>query len=238
MTSATLDIFNKLADEENQLAAKRENDYRRLVADLAAGKQPSVSKIQQLLTDAKKTRDDLKADVSRITRRAELKALAAKKTETESEIAAINTKRAELVRIFNEAESNYLAGIDPLNEAYDEANRQLAESDKAADELVRSCDNPGLIRERNDIDEELDSITSRLPNLRNQAESQERESNRYKELSVKQIALPAEKRTNESLAERYRRDAEKSREEVRKLQRQYDSLQKRRDALRLKMQQA
>jgi hypothetical protein len=171
----TLSIFDKLANEENQRAEKLNTDYRKLVTDLAAGKEPSASKVKQLLDDIGRTMDDC---------------------------------------------------------------RMQSESLSAASELADTCDDPELIRERDEIDAELANVGDAIPKWREQAERQERESERYREKAEKQINLPADQRSFEALAERYQAEAEKYRTEVRKLERQWHSLQNRRDNVRLKMQQA
>jgi hypothetical protein len=234
----TATFLDKLTTRQNQRAEKQAAEYRKLVIAAAKGQEPDASKADQLLADLGKTVDELKSDIARRVERDSRKALFAKLPEIEREISAINEKRAEATRIFAAAEVAYETTMDPLNCEYEDSCRLQTDALRAGDELVNSCDDPELIRERDGIDAEISRIASTLPRLRERAETSERSSNAYRQRVKTEITLEADKRNIEALAERYRVEAENFRVEVRKLEREATALQKRRDALRLKMQQS
>lgn len=231
-------FFDKLTTKQTQRADKLAADYGKLVDDLANGREPDANQADQLLADLGKTAADLKADVARHARRAELKALVARRPEIEREIAAIDARILEANRKLAEAEAAHERTVRPLDDHRHEACRLQTEAIKAADELADSCDDPALIRERDAIDAELSKVQASIPRLRDNADVSERASKQYKQRAETEIRIDSDKRSLESLAEKYQGDAERFRAEVRTLDREASSLRKRRDAIRSKMQQA
>jgi chromosome segregation ATPase len=232
-------IFEQLAGVQQNETNKAMADYNAVVDAIAAGNDPNVDHVSAVLTAAKRTSETLRADVGRRVRRIRQKALAARLPEFQRSVAAIDAQIAEANQVLEQAEAAYDAVIEPLSDSRREACRLQAEAEQAAAELANSCDDPALIRERDEIDAALSRIGTQIPKVRDTAEASEREAARYKQRAATEIrASDADKRSLESLGAKYAEDAKKYRAEIETLQREWNALQKRRDAVKIKMTQA
>jgi hypothetical protein len=237
--TTTVSLIDELQAKRTQQAEALTADYHRLVDDLVAGRKPNADKADELLNALGKTMDDLKADVTRRVRRGELKALVAKLPSIEREIASIDAKRAEATRVFNEHELAYEAALEPLEDRRREVVRLQFEAEQADTELAVTCDDPALLREHKETLAEKDRTAALMAKRRDDAEVSEREAARYKQRAATEIrASEADKRSLETLGEKYADDAKKYRVEVKKLEREWNALEKREGALWKRMQQA
>src|SRR5690606_23051675 len=96
--------------------------------------------------------DRLRKDVESYQRRMELKARAAAVPTLQAELRALDDKIAAADRALKAAENLHDGATGPLYFRRQQVNAAIAEADRACRELVETCDEPVLRREKAELD--------------------------------------------------------------------------------------
>jgi len=164
MSIATM--IERIVGKQRERQAARAADFRELVAQIADGKEPDADFVAQVLHEAGKSLDELKAAVESLQQRRELRQkldsvprLMAKWREIEKQIAAAD---AEL----EAAEQHHDDVVLPLQGELAELSREIVAGEQARGELQRTCADTELRARLNDVLARLQGARQEVADMR------------------------------------------------------------------------
>ncbi len=150
-------VIEKVVGKQRDRQATYAADFRGIVAKIADGKEPDVDVIDQVLHDAGKSLDDLRKAVELLQKRRALR-------ETLDRVPALQAERQEIERQLNaayialeEAEEKHAEVTHPLRCRLDKLMDELRDTDRAKNELDRTCTDQTVLSELKALSEEIDA---------------------------------------------------------------------------------
>lgn len=170
-------IMEKLSGSLKKREADRLSSFAELVKKIAAGKEPDVKRVEQILADTGRTADELAEAVSHRLRRLALREKldrgpAAEQAKIDAELQIADAK-AELEK----AEAAYEATIAPLQLEVRNANDAITAAHDAKVELLQTCKDTA-------IQAELESIAKNLAEVQAKQRSVEDRISRNTQYSI------------------------------------------------------
>jgi len=163
-------LIEKVADKQKQREQARVNDFRSLVAAIAAGQEPDADRVDAVLQEAGKSLDDLRAAVEQLQKRKAMKAQLDTMPNLEAERADLETKIGKATEILNASEANYAEMVNPLRWRVEVIKGDLQEMWSLPRQLVESCPYPEMVERAQQIDRQKREVHEEATALRRQIE--------------------------------------------------------------------
>jgi hypothetical protein len=175
-------VESQIRDDRNEVADRW---FATVVAIAGNQEPPAIDEVRQLLTDAGKSMDDLKADCQRYSDRSRLKATVAQTEVADDEKNEIERTRTEAARqlqaaadAFEAAKRIYITNsqqLDARRVAVDEAYRAAQE---AKQRLIADCPHPRLQSELKAARAEIEKATLSAKSYQSMAATKSEEARR------------------------------------------------------------
>jgi len=229
-------FIEKIVGLQQQRAQAKVAGYRELIATIAAGQEPNPAEVERLLADAGKSLDDLQRDVELCQRRLGFKAAVAAMPKLEAERKSLDDQIAAADRVLEAAEKQHRDKTAPLYFRRRQIDEALSAGSTAVGELVRTCEDPDLLREM----DELNAEDHRLSNVRFNLDGRESRlrahANRERAQADHQLILSDAKHHRE-LADRFDKEADVLRRELEKLDQTRSEFAQRREQIEARMRE-
>jgi chromosome segregation ATPase len=194
-------LLDKIAGRHQQRQQARKADFRSLVAQVADGKEPDADEVDRILRDNGKTLDDLRAGVEVLLKRRALRQALDQKPKLAKERERIEREIEDANRQLEEAETRHNDVTNPLFARLEEIKHGMNETIRAAQELERTCDDEGLLAERQAVWMQLKELNTRrsrsemeINNLRSGAKSDRQETQYVPKSRAEEYAARADRR--------------------------------------------
>jgi hypothetical protein len=148
-------LFDTLAGRQRQREQARADDFRGLVAAIAAGREPDADHVDRVLAAAGRTVDDLRAAVGRHQHRLDLRARLDALPAIEAEQREVRKKVAKADEELTRAEDRHAEAVAPLRARLDALRVSILDAERCRRELVTGCTDPALLAELAAVTEKL-----------------------------------------------------------------------------------
>jgi chromosome segregation ATPase len=155
-------LIETILGKQRERSEAQEADFRRIVVQIANGKEPDADRVARVLSDTGKSLDDLRQAVEILNRRRELRAkldsipnLTAKREDVEQQLAAAD-------RDLEDAEKRHYDLTEPLRMRITELKEAIWAAEQARNEL---CGDSAA----SDLQDRLAAVQTRLNAARTQA---------------------------------------------------------------------
>lgn len=160
-------LIERIAGKQQEREQARAADFRGIVQQIAAGKEPDADRVDAVLREAGKTLDDLREAVERLQARRRLREqldglpkLAAERREIEKQIAAADNTLAD-------AEQKHAEVTAPLHARLVQVREASWAAESAKTQLVQTCTDPALVAQKRDVELQLTQARKEVSDLRN-----------------------------------------------------------------------
>lgn len=168
-----MSVLTKLFQHMTDKKARAWTDYRALLAEIAAGKEPALERVESVLRAVGKSIQDLPAavEIHRQRQRWRHELDAAAKLDAEEQTLRADLAKADgVLRLAEEEHAKKVLPIRARLEAIEKAGRS---ADSARDRLIEGCPYPDLIERSRKLQSDLAEVgrqraeqTQRLRDLR------------------------------------------------------------------------
>ena len=177
------------------------------------GTEPVPEEVDRILSEAGKSLDELKADVEKAKERIALQALA-------NSLPTLNANRDEIAKQLNaldaefeKAEQAHDEARLPLENRLRECDETIRQANKARNQLVVTCEDPALLREKEHVDSEMLRLAQLNRDLLSQAVYYEDKADTERNRADREIG-EGDRNHRIEQAEAYFKEARKIRERI------------------------
>jgi len=217
-------LLDRIAGKQHERQQSRHADYRKLIGQIADGKDPDTGFVDHVLTDNQKTIDDLRQAVELLLHRRELRATWEKAATMAKDRDGIEQQIAEADQLLEQAEFQHEETTAPLYARIEAIKQASTAADRARRELWETCAYP-------ELKDRLGQVSNRFRDLdaqRAEIESRAADIRRFAEGDRQEIRFVANKAQEEELSERadrYEKSAKKLEAEAAALRPEINKLQ-------------
>jgi hypothetical protein len=227
-------FFEKLVGLQQQKTQTATASYRDLVAGIATGEEPNPAEVERLLSETGKSVDDLRNDVENYQHRMELKARIAAAPKLQSELRALDQKIAAADQALKAAEDLHDETTGPLYFRRQQVNAAINDAYHAQHELVATCDDLDLLREKEEIESAIVKASERLDELHERQRYMDSQAHNERE-NAKGEHSPTEGERRLNLAKKYQANGDAARRTIKEIEKERANLEKRREELAERM---
>lgn len=229
-------FFEKFVGLQQQKTQTAIASYRELVAGVATGEEPNPTEVERLLAEIGKSVDAMRKDVENYQHRMELKAAIAAVPNLQAERQTLDERIAAADRALKAAEDLHDETTGPLYFRRQQVNAAINEAERARHKLVATCDDPDLLREKEDLEAEILKVCQRGLGLRERENYLDNHASRERQ-NAQCESWPAEANRRLEVAQQYQDNGDATRRAIQEVEKEQRKLEKRREQLEARMRQ-
>jgi hypothetical protein len=223
-------FFEKLVGLQQQKTQTATASYRELIAGIATGEEPNPAEVERLLGETGKSVDDLRKDVETYQHRMELKAAVAAVPSLQIERQTLDEQIAAADRALKAAEDLHDETTQPLYFRRQQVITAINEAERARHRLVATCDDPDLLREKEELEAEILKVHQRRLEQRERENFMDTNASRERQ-NAQCESWPVEADRRLEVAQQYQANGDATRRAIKDLDKELRKLEKRREEM-------
>jgi chromosome segregation ATPase len=227
-------FFERLVGLQQQKTQTATVSYRELVAGIATGEEPNPAEVERLLSEAGKSVEDLRKDVETYQHRMELKAAVAAVPNLQTERHTLDEQIAAADRALQVAEDLHDEATSPLYIRRQQVVAAINEAERARHKLVATCDDPDLLREKEELEAEILKVHHRRLEQRERENFMDNNASRERQ-NAQCESWPVEADRRLDVAQQYQANGDATRRAIKDLDKELRKLEKRREEVEERM---
>jgi hypothetical protein len=227
-------FFEKLVGLQQQKTQTAIASYRELVTGIATGEEPNPADVERLLSETGKSVDNLRKDVETYQQRMEMKAAVAAVPSLQTERQTLDEQIAAADRALKASEDLHDETTKPLYFRRQQVIAAINEAERARQKLVATCDDPDLLREKEELEAEISKVCQHGLELRECENYLDNHASRERQ-NAQRESWPAEANRRLEVAQQYQDNSNATRRAIQEVEKEQQKLEKRREQLEARM---